>query len=113
MATGLRELRESRSPVGSWHRVRSISSKGAEKYLRLEGGNKLTVHRFACAGVGDLVRLDSDGRLWVKTYDGQAPVTPAFVQKTRIEVVPGRFLPLSIQEVVALPQLEAYQALSQ
>ncbi len=70
------------------------------------------MHRFACAGVGDSVRPEGDGRIAVKTRDGSIPTTPAFVKSTIVNLAAGVQLSFSIAEITTQEQLTAYELLS-
>jgi ABC-type transport system involved in cytochrome c biogenesis ATPase subunit len=93
--------------------VRSISSTLIEKRLKLEDGRRLVLQRFACAGVGDLVRVDAGGRVSVWTTDGELPVSPAFSRNVDMDVAPGLRLPTAVHEISTQEHMAAYAALSQ
>jgi len=98
-------------PASPWRRVTAISSTHLSKRLRTEDGAWVTVHRFACAGVGDLIRASADGDVVVKTEDGQLPVYPPFVKNVRIPLTRGITLDATVMELATEEQLEAHQRL--
>ena len=79
--------------------VRSISSREAQKTLRLTDGRIVVVQRFACVGVGDAVGVDTAHCVWANTIDGEVQVTPAFQEGLQLEIVNGFRLPVLVREI--------------
>jgi ABC-type transport system involved in cytochrome c biogenesis ATPase subunit/GNAT superfamily N-acetyltransferase len=100
-------------PSTEYALVKSISSRDVLKSLHLQDGRILPVHRFACVGVGDTVRLQSPTALFVKTLDAEIPVIPAFSENTQPEIVKGIRLPVRVHEIIDNDDLSSYEALAQ
>jgi ABC-type transport system involved in cytochrome c biogenesis ATPase subunit/GNAT superfamily N-acetyltransferase len=73
----------------------------------------IEVNRFAAAGVGDEVRADALGRVWVRTRDGSVPVLPVYREAGRLPLSPGLILPYTMQEVDSAELLSVYRELTQ
>ena len=89
-----------------------IRSKGATRDLVLADGRRVSVHRFACAGVGDSIRIDGLTRTAVKTRDGSIPVWPAYGKNGTLKPAPGVDLSFAVREITTEEELEAYESLS-
>ena len=112
MVSLVRHLRASESGL-AWTTVRSIRSDGHRKQLSLENGDRLWVHRYALAGVGDAVRVEGGDSVSVRTRSGSASVTPAYRESDRWLIAPQVGLHFSVEEITTNEQLGAYHVLSQ
>ena len=95
-----------------WRRVTRIRSTKHERELFTNGGYRVRVHRFACAGVGDWIRSDDEGQAWVRAGDSALRVWPPFSHSARHEIAPGVEIPFTVREISTEVDLEAYESLS-
>ena len=95
-----------------WRQVTRIRSARHIRQLVVAGGDRIEVHRFACAGVGDFIRTDDEGRTWVRAGDAVLPVSPPYRESSRHVVAPGVVVPFTIREIVTERDLSAYESLS-
>lgn len=96
----------------TWVSVSGVSSNRYQKFLHLEDGSKLVLHRFACAGTGDHIRRTGEA-VWVNTLQGEVQVSPAFDTTIHKDLVPGCPISLRVRELTAPEDLEAHEALAQ
>jgi ABC-type ATPase with predicted acetyltransferase domain len=86
--------------------------EGVERVLTLSDGNELRVHRYACIGKGDSVRITgrgADRTVAVECRNGEAAISPAFHSTTSL---PGISTPVYLKEIDQQSELDAYERLS-
>lgn len=93
--------------------VKSVSSKGPIKWLKLSDGSRFEVHRFACVGENDSVIIKGDDDLSVRTEDGDVTIRPIYQSNTSFEVAPSKRIFLETHEISTQAQYDAYDALSE
>jgi len=93
--------------------VKSVSSKGPIKRLKLTDGSQVQVHRFACVGEKDTVIISGEDCLSVKTEDGDVKILPRYQSNVSFDVAPGKRIFLETHEISTQAQYDAYDALSQ
>jgi ABC-type ATPase with predicted acetyltransferase domain len=94
------------------HQVRNVTWKGHLKRLDFIGGAaSLWVPRSACVARGNRVRM-ADGAAWVLSENGEAQISPPYVQRERLEIG-GLILDLVIKEISEAAEFVAYRALTE
>ena len=94
------------------HDVKSLVSKEHVKWLVLNDGHRIPVHRFAIVGVGDTIRIAGE-QVWLHTADSDIPILPTFTISTKREVVPGRLLHIKACEITTQPEFASYEHLAE
>ena len=80
--------------------------------LLLEGGETITVRRFAPVGKGDtLIRAGESLYVKLRRADGHVPLTPAW--KMSAELYATKQLPVVVREIETIEDLKGYQRLTE
>jgi uncharacterized protein len=95
--------------------VRSFESDGHQKVLRLDDGQRLTVHRFASVGEGDRIKLtEGHGKqiIEVPCVNGIVQIDPIYDAEDTVELGFTQFR-ARIKEITNRSELDGFQFLSQ